>query len=393
MTAGLTSLMAAYVLSQFYRAFLAVMAPTLTQELGVTPADLAISSGLWFLSFALMQWPVGAALDKVGPRLTASLLLGLCGAGGAVVFALAQGPWALHVAMFLIGIGCAPVLMAAYYIFARVYSQKVFGLLAGFAVAAGSLGNIAGTTPLVWVNNLVGWRATMGGLGGLTLFVSLAIAVFMRDPDPVDHGRRQSGTMAEVLAIRALWPIVVMMLVVYAPSAAIRGLWLGPYLHSVFGTDSLGIGHAALVMGLAMVAGSFLLGPVDRLVGSLKWGIFGASALSALSLALIAAFPASGYWTATVLMAVQGFFGATYPALMSHGRRFLPPHLIGRGVSFINMFAIGGAGLLQFASRPVYQQASSLGDPADTFRLLFMFFLAPLLVGLAVYLFSRDDRV
>ncbi|MFZ0099423.1 MAG: MFS transporter, partial [Gemmobacter sp.] len=86
MRIGIACLFAAYVLSQFYRAFLAVLSPVLKQEIGVTASDLAAASGLWFLAFAAMQIPVGAALDRVGPRLTAASLL-MVGALGAAVFA------------------------------------------------------------------------------------------------------------------------------------------------------------------------------------------------------------------------------------------------------------------------------------------------------------------
>ena len=51
MNAGIISLVLAYVLSQFYRAFLAVMAPELKASIGATPADLALASGVWFLVF------------------------------------------------------------------------------------------------------------------------------------------------------------------------------------------------------------------------------------------------------------------------------------------------------------------------------------------------------
>ena len=46
MRAGLVFLVAGYVLSQFYRAFLAVLAPALQADIGAGPADLALSSGL-----------------------------------------------------------------------------------------------------------------------------------------------------------------------------------------------------------------------------------------------------------------------------------------------------------------------------------------------------------
>ena len=66
MKLGIVSLVLAYVLSQFYRAFLAVLAPVLETDLGATAEHLANASGIWFLIFAAMQIPLGAALDRIG---------------------------------------------------------------------------------------------------------------------------------------------------------------------------------------------------------------------------------------------------------------------------------------------------------------------------------------
>ncbi len=390
MRAGLAFLVAGYVLSQFYRAFLAVLTPVLGDEIGANPGDLALSSGIWFFVFALMQMPVGAALDRVGPRITASLLLGAGGGGGALVFALADGPGAVHLAMALIGIGCSPVLMASYYIFARVYSPAVFGTLAGAIIGVGSLGNIAGATPLAWLVAAIGWRPALFGLAAVTVAVAFALWVFVRDPERAAAPDAGRGSVMDLLRIPGLWAILPLMAVAYAPSAAIRGLWAGPYLSEVFGADALAIGRATLVMALAMVLGNFAYGPLDRVFGTRKWVVISGNVGAALCLAALAVAPASGFWTATALLAGLGLFGASFPAIMSHGRGFFPPHLIGRGVTFLNMFGIGGAGLLQFASRPVYEAAGSGGMPEETFRWLFLFFLVPLVAGIAVYLFSKD---
>lgn len=67
MQAGLIVLCLAYVLSQFFRAFLAVLTSVLARDTGAAPDDLAAASGLWFLTFAAMQLPVGWALDRFGP--------------------------------------------------------------------------------------------------------------------------------------------------------------------------------------------------------------------------------------------------------------------------------------------------------------------------------------
>ena len=104
MRIGIAALILAYVLSQFYRAFLAVLAPILAVDLQANAESLAQASGWWFLSFALMQIPVGWALDKIGPRRTTAVLLAV-GAAGVAVFAAATSPVHITLAMVLIGIG------------------------------------------------------------------------------------------------------------------------------------------------------------------------------------------------------------------------------------------------------------------------------------------------
>ncbi|WP_343080586.1 MFS transporter [Ostreiculturibacter nitratireducens] len=392
MKTGIAFLVAGYVLSQFYRAFLAVLTPVLGAEIGAGPEALARASGLWFLAFALMQIPVGAALDRIGPRRTASVLLAIGGAGGATIFALAEGPLAVQAAMVLIGIGCSPVLMASYVIFARMFRPAVFGTLAGAMIGAGSLGNILGAAPLAWTVEAVGWRETLFGLAGVTLVVALALYRFVQDPPPVVlTGEETKATLLDLLKVPGLWAILPLMAVSYAPAAALRGLWSGPYAERVFGADVTVIGTVTLAMGLAMVAGNFAYGPLDRVFGTRKWVVFWGNTLAATCLAGLWLFPASGLGTATALLAGVAIFGSSFPMIMAHARGFFPAQLVGRGVTFLNMFGIGGAGIMQFASGRVYNAAAvGAATPEAPFALLFLFFLVPLILGLALYLFSRD---
>jgi sugar phosphate permease len=93
MKLGLTFVVLGYVLSQFYRAFLAVLAPMLASDIGVGADVLSKAAGFWFIAFALMQFPVGWALDTLGPKRTSSVLLGICGAGVRRYLALRRGRW------------------------------------------------------------------------------------------------------------------------------------------------------------------------------------------------------------------------------------------------------------------------------------------------------------
>lgn len=384
LTPGIIALILAYMLSQFYRAFLAVLTPVLQAELAATPGDLALSSGLWFIAFALMQPAVGWALDRVGPRRTVAVALALGGAGGAAVFALASAPWHLHLAMILLGIGCSPALMGSYFIIAREFPPARFGTLAGVVVGIGSLGNILGAAPLVALIEATGWRGALWGMAGVTLVIAALVAALVRDPARLG-GAHGAGSLREVLGLRALWFIFPLFTVSYSASAAIRGLWAGPYLEQVFQADATLIGRATLAMGLAMVIGNFLIGPLVRAVGSLRRTILWANAVAALTLGVLALWPAAGLAQAVVLLALVGLSGAGYVLLMAHGRAFLPPHLVGRGVTLMNMFSIGGVAAMQFGSRPIYQAMAGT-NPATIYTAVFAFFAVPLAIGTVLYL-------
>ncbi|WP_410217190.1 MFS transporter [Paracoccus sp. (in: a-proteobacteria)] len=390
-SAGLVSLVLGYVLSQFYRAFLAVLSPVLESQLGASPGDLALSSGLWFIGFAIMQMPVGAALDRHGPRRTVAWLLALGGGGGAVVFAMASAPWHLHVAMTLLGIGCSPALMGPYYIFAREYPPAAFGTLAGVLVGFGSLGNILGASPLVWVIQSAGWRPTLWGLAAVTLLVAWLVLSQVRDPARLGHDHPQ-GSVGQILRLRTLWFILPLFAVNYAVTAAIRGLWAAPWLEQVHGADATQIGQVTLAMGLAMVTGSFAVGPAARMMGGPRRAVMVFSGMMITVLSIMWLQPALPLGIITLLLVILGFFGSAYPLLMAHGRSFLPPHLVGRGVTFLNMFSIGGVGIMQFASRPVYGAAEAAYPPAQAFAMLWLFFLVPLVVGFLLYFLTPEAR-
>ncbi len=389
MPIGLIALVLGYVLSQFYRAFLAVLSPVLDAQIGAGPEDLAMASGLWFAAFAVMQIPVGWALDHIGPRRTASVLLALGGAGGAALMAVAQGPGMISVAMVLIGIGCSPVLMASYYILARDFPPAAFATFAGMIIGVGSLGNIGAALPLAWAVEAMGWRETMWAMAAITLAVAGLLMVLVRDPARLEGGTR--GSFLDLLRIPALWLIFPVMLVNYAPAAGIRGVWIGPYLQDVFGADVTRIGTATLVMGLAMVAGNMIYGPMDRVFGTRKWVVVAGNASGALCLGALWLWPTSGEWTVIALMSAIGFFGASFAVIMAHGRSFIPAHLVGRGISLMNLFGIGGVGIMQFASGPIFLSLSQDGTPTEAYGQLFGLFGIAIALGLVIYLFSRDS--
>lgn len=389
--AAIVALGLAYVLSQFYRVFLAVLAPYLAADLDMAAASLGWASAAWFAVFALMQFPVGVALDRLGPRRTAGWLTIVAGGGGALVFAAAPGPAAVVLAMGLIGAGCAPAMMAALYLFARRFPPARFAALGSTLVGVGALGNAGAAAPLALAADAFGWRAAMVALAGVAAVIGLVILRIVDDPAPAprDAEDRGFGDYLTLLAMPHMWPIYLMMMVNYAPVIGVRGLWAGPYLSQVFDMDGPAVGLATLWMAGAMAAGSFAYAPLDHWLGTRKWVVAVGTLLTALACAALAVWVDRDAGLSVALLALLGFVGISYGVIMAHARPFFPAARVGRGVTLMNFFCMMGVGAGQAVGGAL---VSGANDPAEGFAAVFTFYAVAALAATALYAFSRDSR-
>jgi len=379
----------AYVLSQFYRSFLSVLTVPLQDDLGAAPDQLAAASGFWFLAFAALQIPVGVALDRIGPRRTSGWLLLIGGGGGAALFAFATQPWHISAAMALLGVGCSPVLMAAYYILARDFPAARFSTLAGLILGIGTSGSIFSSLPMVWASEAIGWRAAVGGLAAISGAVALGLLAVVRDPGRVQVDSH--GSLLDILKIPAMWGILPLMFVSYMPSGGIRGVWTGPYFAEVHGASQQVIGTVALVFGVAMIVGTLGYGPVERIFGTRKWVALAGNALAMLLCFAVVVLPPDDLIRSAAILTGICLFTCTYALIISHGRAFFPPHLIGRGVTLMNLCGMVGVGLSQMFTGRLHERiVTGGGSFAQAYDAIFLFYGLALAVGLALYARAPD---
>ena len=381
---GIAILCIAYILSQFFRSFLAVLSSVLAYDLGAQPDDLAYALGLLFFVFAVMQIPVGWGLDRFGPRIVSSVLLLIGGGGGAFLFASAQNPSHINLSMALLGVGCSPILMASYYIFARNYSPKIFATLAATFLGIGSLGTLIGASPLTYFVGILGWRDAVELIGIFTIFISLFLLFTVKNPDIKYESTVSSGGFWSILKSKDILLIAPIAIICYAPVAGLRGIWLGPYFEKKFEASIDEIGTIGLIMSLGMIFGTFFYGPLDRIFKTRKWIVLIGNFICLLSVAALSFLPELSYNFAIISFALIGFFGMSFPVVVAHGRSFVPIELSGRGVTLMNLFAIGGVGVLQALSGLVFERTGDFGAVFSVYFIL-------ILIGLVVYFWSKDN--
>jgi nitrate/nitrite transporter NarK len=381
----------AYTLSQFFRSFLAVIAPTLSLELGLTASDLANMSAAWFGVFAFAQFPLGVALDRFGPRRTVPALM-LPGVLGAILLARAESATGCLYALALIGLGCSPIYMGALYYFGRTETPERFGLLSACLLGFGSAGNLLAATPLALAMQMAGWRGTFVAIAALMLISALLFLVLVADPPPPPKPKVQVSALAavyQVATLPGLWTLMPLLTLGYATVVVERGLWVGPYMADVHKLGPVPLGNAVLAMAVAMSVGALAYGSLDRAFGRRKIFVALGSCLTAAGFATLAFNhePALGMAIATI--AFIGLAGLCHPLLFTHARMFFPDHLLGRGITFANFLTIGGAGLVHFASGAFVARLQASGLPAPAiYAALHLAFAATILGGVAIYLTS-----
>ena len=218
----------AYTLSQFYRSFLAVIAPDLAR----TRIDGERSrQHLCHLVrvFALAQFPLGFALDRIGPRRTVPTLM-LVAVAGAVAVARAgprvYGRQRADRARLLTDLHGSAVY------FGRTAGAGRFGFLSAWTIGIGSSGNLLASTPLSWQRRYsAGVRLSSASrrytAGALLVLADRARPAARRSGR---HRPAQRDGHPGNAEMRALWTMIPLGLLGYGTGVVERGLWLVPIL-------------------------------------------------------------------------------------------------------------------------------------------------------------------
>lgn len=340
----------AYFLSALLRAVTATLAPSFSAELGLDPGDLGLLAGAYFLGFAVLQLPLGAALDRFGPKrvLVATLALAVV---GCAAFASATSVATLVGARGLIGMGVAACLMAPLTTFRHRFSPEMQLRANSWMLMTGSLGMVASTLPVQWLLPQVGWRGLFWGVGACLLLAMLLLARVVPTDAPTcaDAPRGQTVRYRDIARNPVFVRFAPLGFFVYGGLIAIQSLWAGPWLTGVAGWSANAAAAGLFAINLAMLAAFMAWGlAMPRLVA---FGVGAPTLVTVgvpLSLAILAVIvvrdePVGAAWWAIWCVACS-FVSPSQPAV---GQAF-PAQLAGRALSAFNLVIFAGVFCVQW---------------------------------------------
>lgn len=263
----------AYFLSTLIRAITATLAPTLVKELALNAADLGLLAGGYFFGFSLTQLPLGAWLDRFGPKRVEAVFLTVA-IGGCIAFSMATSFTGLLLARVLCGIGVSACLMAPLTGYRSWFAPAVLMRANSWMLMVGALGSVASTLPVQWLVPQIGWRP---------IFLMLACAVTLAvvlivwqlpgwTPETMESstsGATSRGVTpgyAEIWSNRYFQSLAPLAFLGYGGMVAMQTLWVTPWMVRVAGYTPSQAATGLFWISMAMLMTYWVWGLVNPLL-------------------------------------------------------------------------------------------------------------------------------
>jgi MFS family permease len=337
-----------HYLSSLLRTVNAVLAPQLVGSLALTSGQLGLLTSAFFFAFALVQLPVGIALDRYGPRKVQLVLL-LVAAAGALMFARGASFTELVLARAVIGCGLGGCFMSAVKAISTWITPTRLPSVQGYLIAVGGLGAASATLPVRLALQYTDWRGLFTILGALV--ACAALMIWLVSPRSPANASAKTPTVQSILDVYrdpAFRRTISLVLVPHTVFFGLQGLWIGRWLSDVARFSEAAVAYL-LYLGMASVIfGAIAVGMVTEWAG--RRGIkpldvagVGITAFVLVQAGFVINYAPSFQLLSVVFTLVGTITGIEY-AIVAQS---MPPALTGRAATCLNLLIFIGAFVVQ----------------------------------------------
>ncbi|MEH6436957.1 MFS transporter [Massilia sp. DD77] len=337
-----------HYLSSLLRNVNAVLASHLVGELALTPGQLGLLTSAFFFAFALVQLPVGIALDRYGPR-RVQLAMMVAAACGALLFARGTGLVQLLLARAVMGCGLGGCFMAALKAVSAWIAPAKLPSVHGYLIAVGGLGAATATMPVRTALEYTDWRGLFVILAALVACTGLLVALLYPRHDAAAS---QHGPLLP--ALREVWRapgfrgVVSLVLLPHAVFFGVQGLWIGRWLSDVAGFSDDAVAYLLYLSMAGVIFGAIAVGMITEWAGRRGMPPLDVAAAGVTVFVLVQAGFVAGYQPSfqllSVLFSLVGTITGIEYAIVAQS---MPRALTGRAATFLNLLIFIGAFLVQ----------------------------------------------
>ncbi|MES2261364.1 MAG: MFS transporter [Pseudomonadota bacterium] len=385
-----------HYLSCLMRTVNAVLAPQLVAALALTPGQLGLLTSVYFFAFALVQLPVGIALDRYGPRRVQFAML-LLAALGALAFAGGSGLSQLLWARALLGLGLGGCFMAAVKAISTWISPARLPSVQGYLIAAGGLGAATATLPVRLALHYTDWRGLFLALAGLCAIAALLI--YLLAPTPVAPA---AGVVKKPFSPRVLWDVYThpafretasLVLLPHTVFFGLQGLWIARWLGDVAHFSEQAVAYLLYLSMAALIFGAIGVGMLTewaarRGIAPLTVAACGIALFIAIQFGFIVNHAPSFQLLSVMFSLVGTITGIEYVIVA----QAMPPALTGRASTCLNLLIFLGAFIVQAGFGQVvglWQPNALQQYPAIAYQVAFGLLALLQLPGLVFFMWRR----
>lgn len=340
------------------RISIGVMTDCLMRDFAIEACSLGILSGCYYISYTLLQIPIGISLDKFG----ASFLIRgsiICCITGTIIFSVASSLYTASFGRILIGAGSACAFLGAVKLATSWFKPERLPLVVGFTILVGKIGAILGQTLLASLITFVGWRNSMYLTSIVGVFLAIGIWVFIKDAHPyatASYRRTRDNErnidillkgLKDIIYNKQIWALSIYGAMMYVPLAAFADLWGIPYLMKLY--NNISREQAAFAVNMIFIGaglGSPLVALISNYMEERKRIMLVGAILSCFINVIIMVLNIS-YFSMAILLFLVGFVFPCQSLIFSAVCQVTPYSNNCTAVSFTNMVVMISGVIMQ----------------------------------------------
>ena len=383
-----------HYLSCLLRGVNAVLTAELLGAIALTPAQLGLLTSAFFLAFALVQLPIGMALDRYGPRTVQLWLLALA-ALGVWLFSRGLSFAELMWARALMGAGLGGCFMAAVKAVSCAIAPSRLPSVHGYLIAVGGLGAATATMPVKLALHYTDWRGVFLGLA----LVALAIALLIRLLSPAMPAPAAAKSKVSVWSVYrdpGFRRTIALILLPHTVFFGVQGLWIGRWLADVGGLSDDNVAYLLYLGMAAVIFGAIGMGMLTewagrRAIEPMQVAAAGIALFVGVQVAM-ACNVVPSLPLLSVLFTLLGTVTGLEYAIVAQS---MPASLTGRAATCLNLLIFTGAFLVQAGFGLIlgcWPLNSQQQYPPQAYQAAFGVLAALQLPGLAMFFIDRYRR-
>ena len=335
----------AYVVAVLQRTSLGVSGLEAASRFEISAGLLGTFAVVQLLVYAGMQVPVGAMVDRIGPRamvISGSLLMAV----GQIALAFAHSFPTAILARVLVGAGDAMTFISVLRLVNSWFPPRQVPVLTQVTGLVGQTGQLLSVIPLVAILHSAGWTPAFLSAASLGILAAALTAVVVRDSPDGRASDEESPTWAQIRHdLVSAWQHPGTRLGLWThfttqfSGTTFVMLWGYPFLISGEGLTRQSASALVTVMVLSGMAAGPVIGVlVSRHPLRRSWLVLGIVAAAATAWTVVLAFPtpAPG-WLLLVLVVVLSICGPGSMIGFDYARTFNPPNRFGTATGIVNV--------------------------------------------------------